>query len=265
MAERSGKRRVFTAERREAYLEGLRRTGNHSAAAREAGISWSAAHRYRRRNPEYEAECVAAAQEAQRRMAGAQSPFDGTKQVAFECIRRGADGRLKIQAQGCRRWSKKAEDIFFDVLRECGNISAAARAAGVTRRTVWLRRRQWPAFARRFDETMEEAEIVLEYRVACVGTNWSEAVEAEAEAEEAEPGTVRTEAAEAGTVTSNCPQFDPELALRFLKWRAEKRRGQAGPMAALPPAAEVRERILRKVMAVKRHKALMAKRAGEEQ
>ncbi|HEV2745774.1 MAG TPA: hypothetical protein VGW34_00570 [Allosphingosinicella sp.] len=264
MAERRKKRRFFTRERRQAYLAGLRRTGNHAAAAREAGIGAAAARRYRRRKPNYEAECVAAEAEAQRRLAGAEGPLEGTKEGAFESIRRGADGRLKIQAQGSRRWSKKAEDIFFDVLRECGNISAAARAAGVTRRTVWLRRRQWPAFARRFDETMEEAEIVLEYRVACLGTNWSEA------AEEAESGTVTGNcphlASESGTVTSNWPQpFDPELAMRFLKWRADKKRGAAGPIAALPPAEAVRERILAKVAAVRRHEALRAKRRAEEE
>ena len=52
--------------------------------------------------------------------------------------------------------------------------------------------------------------------------------------------------------------------MRFLKWREEKRHKRAGTMAALPPADEVRERIVRKVMAVKRHKELMAKRAAEK-
>ena len=246
--QRKKKRRYFTEERRTAYLQTLRRTGNHAAAAREAGITWGGARRYRRRKPEFEAFCVEAIREAQRRLARAEGPYDGSQEGAFESIRRGADGRLKIQAQGKRRWSMKAEELFFDVLRECGNISAAARAAGVTRRTVWLRRRQWPAFARRFEETLEEAEIVLEYRVACLGTNWSET---------AEPGEEGTD-----EVAEPAPEpFDAELALRFLKWRADKKRGEPRSMAALPPAAEVRERIVRKVLAVKRHEALMAKRA----
>ena len=288
MAGRSGKRRYFIAERREAYLAHLRRTANHEAAARAAGIGSRAARRFRQREPEFEALCLEAEAEAQRRLAGAESPFDGAG--AFECIRRGADGRLKIQAQGRRRWSKAAEDVFFDVLRECGNISAAARAAGVTRRAVWLRRRQWPAFARRFEETMEECEIVLEYRVACLGTNWSAAAEALEEAGEDTPPPAAgwsPSPAKAGEEIGNAeaqetppprsarspsprnrgeeltPPFDPELAMRFLKWRADKKRGLAAPMAALPPAEEVRERIVRKVVAIKRHKALMAKRAGE--
>ena len=260
MAERRKKRRYFIEERREAYLENLRRTANHAAAARAAGITDGGARRFRRREPGFEALCVEAEAEAQRRLAGAESPYDGTREGAFESIRRGADGKLKIQAQGRRRWSTKAEDIFFDALRECGNISASARAAGVSREAVWKRRREWPAFARRFEETMEEAEIVLEYRVACLGTNWS--VEAQPR-EAANDNEAEAPPSQASAEPSTA--FDPELAIRFLKWRAERKRGQTGAMAALPPAEEVRERIVRKVAAIKRHKALMARRAGEDE
>jgi hypothetical protein len=239
---RQGKRRQFTAARRQVFLEDLRRTGNHASASRAAGITDGGARRYRKRRPEFEALCMEAEREAQRRLAAADGPFDGCNESAFESIRRGADGRLKIQARGKRRWSRRKEEIFFEVLRESGNISAAARAAGVTRRTIWLRRRAWPAFARRFEETMEEAEIVLEFRVACLGTNWSEDAAPDDEAE-------RDAEAEAAAAA-----FDPELALRFLKWRAEQKRGQAGANAALPSADDVRERIARSVAALRRHK-----------
>jgi hypothetical protein len=57
--------------------------------------------------------------------------------------------------------------------------------------------------------------------------------------------------------------FDPELAMRFLKWRREAKGGRRGTAAALPPAEEVRERILRKVTAIQRHKALAARRTAE--
>lgn len=58
--------------------------------------------------------------------------------------------------------------------------------------------------------------------------------------------------------------FDPELALRFLKWREEKRRGRRGSAPALPSAGEVRERIVRKVEALKRYEAREAARRAEE-
>lgn len=245
------KRRHFVAEKREAYLEGLRRTGNHAAAAREAGITWGGAWRYRQRMPEFEAACAAAEAEAQRRLAGAQGAYDGAG--AFEGIRRGADGRLKIQALGKRRWSRKTEDRFFAVLRECGNIAASARAVGVSREAVWKKRRTLPAFARRFDETMEEAEIALEFRVLCLGTEWAGDAE--------DPDGAGDGAAEAAPPAP----FDPELAMRFLKWRADLKNGRRGAVPALPSVEAVRARIVRKVAAIRRHKALEAKRRAEEE
>lgn len=250
MRRRGKKRRYFTADRRALYLDDLRRTGNHASAARAVGITSGGARRYRKRKPEFEDECVAAVHEAQRRLAGAESPLDGVNEAAFESIRRGADGRLKIQALGKRRWSRRKEELFFDVLRECGNVAASARAAGVSREAVWKRRREWPGFARRMEETLDEAEIVLEFRVACLGTNWSEDSDETAGA------------AEAGKAPP--APFDPDLALRFLKLRREGKIGRNAANAPLPAAGDVRERIIRKVLAIKRHKALEAKRRRED-
>src|SRR5215217_4176797 len=127
-----GKRRQFTAERREGFIGDLRRTGNHASAARAAGITDGGARRYRRRLPEFEALCIAAVREARQRTAGAEGPFDECVEAAFESIRRSSDGRLKIQAKGTRRWSRNKEEMFFEVLRECGNVRASAAAAGVS-------------------------------------------------------------------------------------------------------------------------------------
>lgn len=248
-------RRKFKGEKREAYLEGLRRTGNNNAAAREAGICVSTGPRCRKREPEFEALCLEAVAEAQRRLAGAEGPFDGCDEAAFESIRRGADGRRKIQALGNRRWSKLREERFFAMLRECGNVAASARAAEVSREAVWKRRREWPSFARRFEETMDEAEIALEYRIACLGTNWTE------DSEQADFGHAADAGAAAGAAA-----FDPELALRFLKWREEKKRRLRAPTAALPSAEEARERIARGVAALRRYNEReAARRAAEDE
>ena len=247
-ARRKAKRRYFTEERRAVYLDCLGRTGNHQAAAREAGVSASAARRFRKRKPDYEALCLAAERAADAILAGAESPDEGVADPAFESIRRGADGRMKIQARGKRRWSLTSENRFFAVLRESGNITASARAAGVSREAVWKRRRDWPAFARRMEETLDEAEVALEFRVACLGTNWTE--EAEARASE-------DEAAEAETAVE---PFDHEFALRFLKWREEKRRG-GGKSGAWTyrrrTLDEVHESILGKLSAIARHHKLI--------
>jgi transposase-like protein len=241
-ARRRQKRRHFTEERRSVYLDCLGRTGNHQAAAREAGISAAAARRFRKRTRDYEALCAAAERAADALLAGAESPEEGVADPAFESIRRGADGRLKIQARGRRRWSKTKEERFFAVLRECGNIAASARAAGISREMVWKKRRQWPAFARRFDETMDEAEVALEFRVACLGTHWTEEAE-EREHEEAPESEIAP------------GRFDHEFALRFLKWREEKRRrGSSAPTLSLPPIEEVRDEVLRRIAAIRRHR-----------
>jgi molybdenum-dependent DNA-binding transcriptional regulator ModE len=251
MAERArARRRYFTAARREIYLANLGRTGTHAAAAREAGMSAQAARRYRARTPGFEARCVAATAQVHARLAGAEGPFEGGADGRFESIRRGADGRLKIQAQGKRGWSKAVEDRIIAVLGECGNVAAAARAVGVSREAIWKRRRNWPAFARRVEEALEDAEITLEFRVACLGTSWTEAA-----------GAVAGEPAE--IVIEEGP-LDHEFALRFLKWREDKRRGARGATAAPPPVEEVRARLLRKVQAMKRHRAREAERRAEE-
>jgi hypothetical protein len=114
---------------------------------------------------------------------------------------------------------------------------------------------------------MEEAEIALEFRVACIGTNWSEAadqaderaIEGEDGAED--PGEGGEAEADSGGAAA-APPFDPELALRFLKWRAERKRG-GGEAAALPSAEEARASILRKVDAIIRHEAREKARRAE--
>jgi len=65
-----------------------------------------------------------------------------------------------------------------------------------------------------------------------------------------------------GTVASNCPPdvapipFDPDFAMRFLKWREEKRRGGGrwAPRARPPSIEEITDKIVRKVEAIKRHR-----------
>ena len=247
---RATKRVYFTDKRREVYLGCLRRTATHAAAAREAGISERAARRYRARTPAFEALCIEAVREAQRRLAGAAGPFDGQLDPAFESIRRGPDGKPKIQATQPGRWTRAIEERFFAVLGATGNIAASARAVGFTREAIGARRRRWPEFARRMEDAMEEAEIDLEFRLLGLGTGWREAAEA-GEADVPPPPQPDT-------------PINPEFALRFLKWREEKRRGKHAPMLALPDAEAVRERIVRKAMAIRRHRERKAERDRRE-
>jgi hypothetical protein len=266
---RATKRAYFIGERREAYLDCLRVTGSHRAAAREAGVSERAARRHRARKPEYEARCIEAVSEAQRRLAGAEGPFDAPLDPHFQSIRRGPGGKAKIVRTSGNRWTIRIEDRFFAALGATGNISAAARAIGFSRETIGKRRRKWPAFARRFEEMMEEAEIDLEYRLLCGGTGWSEAAEASEDEEARSPRHARSPSPAKAGKDRDVP-LDPEFALKFLKWRDEKRRGVSGPkggrgrIVEQRPIEEAIERIVAQVEAMKRHEERESKRREEE-
>lgn len=270
-AVRRVKIRRFTAPRRATFLEHLRRTGNAKAAARAVGLHVRSAERRRERDAAFAIAWAAAVEEAGRRLAGATDPFDGVADAGFETIRLGRRGRPQIVATRAGKWSKAAEQIFLDGLRGCGNVAAAARAAGFSESLIWQRRRTWPGFAARMEEALDEAEIALEFRLACLG---NPLVDAEDEArlrhnrglfghslESGKPDLIPGEDAElrrrfrgddaAGFVGDECDfvpaeeassspaassppargrdeeRFDPELALRFLKWRDAKKRGRS--------------------------------------
>jgi hypothetical protein len=161
----------------------------------------------------------------------------------FELVRRGPDGRLRIVAIGTGRWNAAIDARFLGLLRENGNISASARAVGFTADAVWARRRKWPAFAEALEAVLEEAEIALEFRLVGMRNNL---------VPPAETGTVPT-AADCHSIP-----FDPEFALRFLKWREDKRTGRArrgrnyGPPE--PTIEEVRDSVLGKLAAIRRHR-----------
>ena len=165
------KARRFIELRRALYLETLRRTGNHRAAARAAGIDPTTAQQRRKRDADFALACLAAEEEAARRLAGAKHMFDGVEDARFETIRRGRNGRLQIVATRTGKWNKTMEEDYFDVLRATANLAAAARAVGVSESLIWQRRRAWPGFRARMEETLEEAEAAMEFRLAAHGTN----------------------------------------------------------------------------------------------
>jgi molybdenum-dependent DNA-binding transcriptional regulator ModE len=253
---RRRKVRRFTAERRARFLEHLRRTGNQGAAAKAVGIHRDNVEKRRKRDAEFAIACIAAEEEVARRLAGAGDPFDADAVGAFETIRRGRGGRPQIVATRTGKWTKAREGLFLDAIRQCGNVAASARAVGMSESSVWTRRREWPGFRAKMEEALEEAEVVLEFRLATFGNNVGAGRE--------EDGTV---AFPNGGAPANgedekrdCPPFDPEFALRFLKWRDEKRHGRGrrgrsgGYLRREPSIEEVRDEVLRRIEAIRRHR-----------
>ena len=246
--------RRFTAPRRAAFLVFYGKTGNWTASARAVGIDRSTADQRRRRDAQFALDCLAAKEASARLLTGARDCFDGVDDPELQTIKRGPHGRAMIVAARKGKWCKSTEEVVLAVLRHCGNVAAAARAAGIAEGTIWTRRREWPAFRTRMEEALEEAEIVLEFRLATMGNDVpGDEGEGggEGDAQWVRPST------SPGTNEVPAIPFDPDLALRFLKWREQKRTGPTGRRARLLPRPrgieEVRDSIRRKVAAIKHH------------
>ena len=237
----------WTALRRETCVAVLRATGNMRAAAEAIGMDRKTIDHRRSKDPDFDRDCRTALAEADRRLKGdaADSAARGEAPAGpdpFEIIRKGPGGRMQIAAAGKGRWSARAEAVFIDHLRRNGNLSASARAAGFTLSTVLERRRRWPAFAQRIEEALEDAELALEFRLAAIGNDVAE-----------------EEAGEGSEPCARRDEFDREFALRFLKWREEKRRGGAGgrarpPIRVEPTIEEVRGEVERRLAALRRQR-----------
>lgn len=258
---RKRRRWRWTDERRAILLATLEDTGNITAAAEAAGTSFNTVRRLRRREPEFDRRCEAAIRAAHERLASAPDPF--AEGDGFHAIQRTSNGRFQLSAVRKDYWSKRHDDIFFDHLRRSGNIGAAARATGFDSSAAWRRFYKWPAFARRWEKALEEADLELEFRLACHGNG-----DTPEKASGAAAGDAAAMPAASAPPAAGGEAFDPEFALKYLKWRGEKKAGggRRGPAAAALRPEEARQEILRRVEAIERHlrrEAERGNRAGE--
>ena len=238
----------LSAEKRDRFLEVLGQTGNRRYAAEAIGVEPRLMDQRRRFDKVLDREWIAALEQVHRRLSGADGPLDCIGGAEPMVIRRGPGGRLRIVAAGPRRWSRKVEDRFFALLAASGNIAASARAVGFSQSCIAQRRRKWPDFARRLEEALDDAEIMLEFRFA-QACGWA-APQADAESGDAAP---------AASDEGRAERFDPDLAMRFLKWREDKRRGGGArrgraPIRVEPTIEEVRDEIMRRLEAIRRHR-----------
>lgn len=234
---RSRKVLRFTALRRETYLQVLAETGNKRAAGEAIGFRRGRAERIARRDPAFGADCEAALRAADARLKDSDWQFEEVEEPEFQTLRQCRNGRVQVIAVGPGRWSKRVEDRFLAILSQCGNVEASARAVGFAGTDIFRRRRQWPGFDRRMAEALDEADVRLEFRLACHGN---------------------TVPPDGEDIPVDCPEvpFDPEFALKYLKWRQEKKagRGRRGRVPEPPSIEAVTEKIVRKVEAIKRHR-----------
>lgn len=238
-------------EQRDRFLELLGQTGNRRYAAEAIGVEPRLMDQRRAFDPVLDRQWEEALDQAHRRLSGSAGPFDCIGGRELNVIRRGKDGRLQIVAAGPKRWCKAVEDRFFAALAMCGNMAAAARAIGFSYSSVCDRRRKWPDFARRLEEALEDAELRIEFRIAGMGSDLDSAALDEAGDRDRRSG------GDGAPMPAEILKFDPDLALRFLKWRADKKRGGGRrgrpPIRREPTIEEVRDEVLRRIAALRRH------------
>ena len=250
-------------EDRAMFLAELRRTGNRKLASAAIGVEPRLMDQRRRHDPELDREWEEAAETAHRRFSGADGPFDFPEGTGPGMIRRGKNGRLQLVEPGEGRWCAEVQERFLDRLRATGNVRAAARAVGFSESAVWTRRRKHAALAQAMEEMLDEAELAMEYRIACMGGETMVApqpvIASGAKQASAEPLDCRGASAprnDDGVEAEAALPFDLDAAMRFLKWREEKRRGRGRrtPRAKPPSIEEVTEKIIRRVEAIERHR-----------
>lgn len=243
-----GSFRRLSGAKRERFLEVLGQTGNRTTAAAAIGVDPRLMDQRRRFDPRLDSDWKATQAQADRRLSGADGPFDCVGGGGMNVIKRGRSGHLQIVKAGAKRWTRKIEDRYLAALSLYGNFAAAARAIGFSESSATQRRHKWPDFARRIEAALDEADLAIEFRLA------HEANDVRAfENSGDDCGAAEGESLEAGRDS----KFDPDLALRYLKWRQEKKagRGRRGRVPEPPGIEAVTEKIVKRVQAIKRHRA----------
>jgi hypothetical protein len=160
-----------TSERRKAaFLKALAETGNQTLSAERAKVSRSWVLKHRKEQPEFDAACRAAIAAAVERLGahGEKRPPRGWGHLdGEELVVKGTGGgklgkRVQIARARMNQITVRVERRFLAVLAATCNVRAAYTAAGVSKGAIYTHRKRWPAFARKWDESVVEAYDLLE-------------------------------------------------------------------------------------------------------
>ncbi|HYD25886.1 MAG TPA: hypothetical protein VEB68_13935 [Croceibacterium sp.] len=230
---------------RRAFLRELARSGSVARAAEKCGIDRTTPYPLRKHNPAFAASWDRALATARARLAHSraiESPPQGDELRKpprlrdDEVVRASRAGRPCIVRAGPGRWSARAERAFLAELAASANVSAAARAAGVSAQAAYNRRKRWPAFAAAWAEAKAEGYERLELLLLHAATATLDP----------EPAVEAREA----------PAMTVDQALNLFKLhRAGVQGGKPqryGWRAQEPDIEDVRAEILRKVAAMER-------------
>ena len=74
----------------------------------------------------------------------------------------GGGRRVQVARARLKQWTPRIEDRFLAVLAATCNVKAACAEVGMTAASAYAHRQRWPAFAARWDRTVEEGFERLE-------------------------------------------------------------------------------------------------------
>lgn len=154
-------------------------------------------------------------------------------------------GKPKLKRRHPREWTKAKTEAFVAALAETCNVTAAAAAAGISHSAVYARRLRDAEFRASWAVALREGYARLELMLL----------------ERAMNGTVKTVERSGGGV-DRTTEYPNAMAMRLLHLH----RSSAAAAEAEPAPEDieaVRERILRKLAAVKRRGAPGGTGAGE--
>lgn len=246
----------FGAARRRAFLAALGATGNQTLAAERAKVSLTWTREQRKRDPAFAQAWEAALDQAAVALSGhdARRPPSGWGFLdGAELVVRGTAGSDLAQASGgregkriqiaraqVRQWSPRVETRFLKALAATCNVKASCAEIGMTPGSAYRHRKRWPAFARRWDATLDAGFVHIE-----MGLIDAAGVFLAGEHEIGDPGAMT------GMTVAYAMEL-LEMRQRAAKAKATNRRKRFWWVRE-PDIEEVRAEIMRKVEAIERH------------
>ncbi len=221
-----------TARDWDAFLRGLRRSGNARLAAHEAGMDVGTAYDRRIKDPRFAARMAKAADEGKARAAMAKARRKTLNQALV--ARKTKHGTQLVRAAP-GRWSDAAEQTFLAELLRTGCARAGSRACGISTSALYKRRAKYPDFAAAWAAT----EALAKERIpALLSAAAIAALDPEIEDE-------------------GLPKVDVDQAIAIARLKCggaaeAKRRGRW--IRKEPSIEEVRDEVLRRVAAIRRHR-----------
>ena len=243
---------AWTVGRERAFLAGLSESCNVTLACERARVSRSRAYARRGKDAAFAAAWDGALREGALRLSSGQAVGAQAEGPDDMAVRGGRGRRVQVARARPSQFTARRQAAFLEHLAETANVQASLRACGAAGVDVYRHRARWPAFARAWDEAIEQGYARIEAMLIERATN---VVPAE------------SSAVTGGAAACAPAEFDPVLALNILKahWARVERAGKGARRGGFAPREpsieEVRASILSKLDAIRRHRARQASRA----